>query len=361
VHLWDIAALRDIVRLAALVAALGIAFAHAELTLPVLAALVLGGVFHPLVTHAHQRWGWPRALGAGISLVCVTGAVAVVLAVGVPRMGQAVYNFAADIPRYVSAMPQSVSGPVQNAVDGLQGAAPSSLSEVVAWYRQAQGIVGVAASVTGTVVYALVIFVFCSALFVYWLAHLDRIDRIQRYLPRRWREPAWGLLSQFAQVLVGFVRGQLVVAAFTTTGFAVGFSVLGVPHALVPALVGGTLSFIPNGQASGWLLAMLLTGLDQIQGSGFDWLSVFLWPTCVYAVTQSLEAFVVTPWVQGSYTRLHPLAVLGALLAGAVMGGFLGVLIAIPAAACLKLVMLRIWGSDEAAPPPGRILSRSPR
>lgn len=354
VHLWDVALFRDGAKLALLAAAALLAWSLASLVLPVLAALVLAGVFHPLVSHAQRRWRWPRALGSTLSLLSLLGVLAGTLAVGVPRITTAVADFAADIPRYADALPASIRAPLEDLSPHFDQALPTSLGEAKALWTQARGLVGAAANVTGTVVYALVVLTFCAMVFAYGLTKLDRVGQLRHYLPEASRERFWALLERYSQILVGFVRGQLAVAGFTTTGFAIGFSVIGVPHALVVALIGGGLSFIPNGQASGWLLAMLLTGLEELSTSAFDWASVLLWPSCVYAVTQSLEAFVITPWVQGSFTRLHPLAVLGALLAGGTLGGVMGMLVAIPAAAGLKLMVTSVLGHTPESQRDGR-------
>jgi predicted PurR-regulated permease PerM len=119
--------------------------------------------------------------------------------------------------------------------------------------------------------------------------------------------------------------------------FAIGFSAVGVPHALVAALAGGAFSLIPNGQASGWILAVLFGVLER--GGEAAWVTTLLYPSIVYAISQSLEVFVITPLVQGSYARLHPLAVLAALIGGASVGGVFGILVAIPLTACAKIVL----------------------
>ena len=180
------------------------------------------------------------------------------------------------------------------------------------------------------------------AVFTYVLSDKRRVPSILPLFPANRRQLAAEVLGEVRDVLSGFARGQILVALFTTAGFLVGFSLVGVPHALVAALIGGVFSIIPNGQASGWLVAILLSALERDPAASFDWLSIVVLPTSVYAVTQSLETFVVTPLVQGSRTRLHPLAVLGALIAGGAVGGLAGVFLAIPAAACGRIIIARI-------------------
>jgi predicted PurR-regulated permease PerM len=75
------------------------------------------------------------------------------------------------------------------------------------------------------------------------------------------------------------------------------------------------------------------------RGFPIDWTVTVIYPTLVYAISQSLETFVITPLVQGSYTRMHPLAVLAALICGASVGGVFGILVAIPLMASGKIIL----------------------
>jgi len=110
------------------------------------------------------------------------------------------------------------------------------------------------------------------------------------------------------------------------------------------SLIGGAFSIIPYGQMSGFVLAVGAKLLDaQATGadfaSGAVWLDALLGPAIVYALMQSLQTFVVTPWVQGSHTRMHPLLVFASVVAGGSVGGLIGVFLAIPIAASGKILL----------------------
>ena len=60
----------------------------------------------------------------------------------------------------------------------------------------------------------------------------------------------------------------------------------------------------------------------------------------VFAVGQTLESFVLMPWLVGDRIGLHPVAVIFAIMAGGQLFGFLGVLLALPVAA-VSMVLLR--------------------
>ena len=129
--------------------------------------------------------------------------------------------------------------------------------------------------------------------------------------------------------LGGFVRGQTLSALVMAVLYGLGWSLVGLEFALVLGLIGGLMAYIPFvGALFTFLLAMLI-GLGQF---GLDVIPL-LKIAAVYAVVQGVEAAVLTPRLIGSHVRLHPVWVLFAIFAGGELMGFVGVLIAIPAAA----------------------------
>jgi predicted PurR-regulated permease PerM len=117
----------------------------------------------------------------------------------------------------------------------------------------------------------------------------------------------------------------------------VGYGSIGVPLALPIGVMAGLLSFIPYvGSLTALGTALLMTALDW-QG----WSQVF-WVLGVHAVIQGLEGFVITPKIMGDTVGISAIAVLLALVVGAELLGFTGVLLAVPAAAVVKILLQRI-------------------
>ena len=66
---------------------------------------------------------------------------------------------------------------------------------------------------------------------------------------------------------------------------------------------------------------------------------VILWPSVVFVLVQLIEGYGLTPLIAGKATNLGPVSILVAVLAGGAVGGVYGMLLAIPAAACIKIVI----------------------
>jgi predicted PurR-regulated permease PerM len=84
------------------------------------------------------------------------------------------------------------------------------------------------------------------------------------------------------------------------------------------------------------------------------WWMVLVLPWLVNFIAQSLEDYVLNPLIQGKATELHPVVIMLAVLAGGSLAGLYGMLLAVPVAACLKILLsaevlprLRQWAGAE--------------
>lgn len=170
-----------------------------------------------------------------------------------------------------------------------------------------------------------------------WPQLLARVDAL---IPRRWYGKTREIAGEIDAVLAQFMRGQVAVMLLMSVYYVLGLWLVGLEFALPIGIVSGLLVFIPYvGMAVGLGLATLVA-----VGQFNQWFDV-LWILLVFGAGQLLEGFVVTPRLVGDRIGLHPLAVIFALLAFGQLFGFVGVLLALPAAAVLLVCLrhLRAW------------------
>lgn len=179
------------------------------------------------------------------------------------------------------------------------------------------------------------------------------------YLPvsdSRFKDELVFVLRAINDYLIVFFRGQVLVALCDGVLYAIGFSLVGVPYAIVIGAVAAVVTIIP------FLGAIITCGaallLSVVQHG--DWQHPLL-VLAVFAVVQALEGYVIQPKIIGDRVGLHPVTIIIALMVGAtLLGGILGGLLAIPLTAALRVVMFRyVWkkpgpptrlGSKTAAP-----------
>jgi predicted PurR-regulated permease PerM len=123
--------------------------------------------------------------------------------------------------------------------------------------------------------------------------------------------------------------------------YSAGWALTGIRYWFILGLITGVLTIIPYASLIGWPLAILLKYLDGFtSGAGaFDLMTVVVWPSVAYLVVQFIESWLLTPWVQSQSMEMSAVTVLIVVFIGGALGGFYGLLLAIPIAACIKILL----------------------
>jgi len=161
------------------------------------------------------------------------------------------------------------------------------------------------------------------------------VARLEHYLPflkQPTRNDVVFLVREFVNIVVGFFRGQLVIAFLQGVLLAIGFSLVGLKYGLLLGFVLGFFNVIPYlGSILGWTIALPLAFFQR--GGGLPLLGAVV---VVLLLVQLIESYVLTPRIMGQRTGLHPMAIIFAVFFwGAALGGILGMILAIPLTAFL--------------------------
>ncbi len=160
------------------------------------------------------------------------------------------------------------------------------------------------------------------------VAHLDHL------LPRRIEPAVAHLARESNEVLGAFLRGQLMVMVSLGIIYSVGLWLADVQFALLIGMLAGLVSFVPY---LGFIVGVAVASAAVLFQTHelFDLLPVLL----VFGVGQAIEGMVLTPQLVGDRIGLHPVIVIFAVVAGAQLFGFGGMLLALPVAAVLAVVV----------------------
>ena len=320
---------------------------------PVFFAFLIAYMLDPLVDRIEQsrllrERSIGRAVGIAVLLLGVFAITAISLLVIFPMVYEEIASFVKRLPGLVARsraewepillgygleVPNSVGDAFEELHLDLQSVLTKGYTPATA---VAKWLLGGTASAVAAIVASLMIPVFAF----YLLYDFDAlVARAADLIPPRHRLEANGFFREVDEVLGQFFRGQFTVMATLAVLYSVGYGSIGVPLALPIGIMAGVLSFIPYlGSTLALGTALLMTALDW-QG----WTQV-LWVLGVHAIIQGLEGFVITPKIMGDTVGISAIAVLFALLVGAELLGFTGVLLAVPAAAVIKILIQRIDG-----------------
>lgn len=324
------------------VAAIGLLIARLEaLTTALLLAWFVAYALDPVLDRLEAR-RVPRAAGILVLLAGVFLGVALLGLLVVPSLaaqlrsaGRALPEYAATLqhhlvprleawlgrplPTETSALLADAAGAVRDAVPGLPATVAKGVARVFvnAW------------SLAGSLLGLTLIPVFAF----YLLLDFNGLGaRLADLTPYRVRPAAHRVLERCDQVLGAFVRGQLTVCAALAVIYAVGLSFTGIDMPWVVGLVSGALFIVPY---LGTLVGVVLGSALALLKFHDLWHLLAVW--AVFAGGQAIEGFLLTPRIVGNRVGLHPLAVLVAVLAGGELFGFVGVLLAVPGAAVLRV------------------------
>jgi predicted PurR-regulated permease PerM len=175
----------------------------------------------------------------------------------------------------------------------------------------------------------------------YFLSDGPAIRQEARLLfPQSWRARGARMLSDLDRVLDGYIRGQVIMCIIAWVAVTLGLWALRIPHAFTMGLIAGLTRAVPViGPLLGGIPIVLLCLFTTNVQTTLIVLSGFI-------AMHFIESKVLLPKVVGHEVDLHPVSVIVALLLGLEFFGFLGVFLAVPVAAVLK-ISLAEWHNSR--------------
>jgi predicted PurR-regulated permease PerM len=182
------------------------------------------------------------------------------------------------------------------------------------------------------------VIVLIPMLVLFMLFNADKnINVLISMFPSRHIETILSIIYEINTVFGRFIRGQLLEASFVGIMSIIFLSIIGVNFALIIGLVAGIANIIPYLGPFVGLFVALLVGIFQ-----FHTLGIVVKIVVAYAIIQFLDNNFVQPIVVGRNVNLGPVTMVFAMLAGAQIFGFLGIIFAVPIVAIIKTVFIMI-------------------
>ncbi|ENX21906.1 AI-2E family transporter [Acinetobacter vivianii] len=170
----------------------------------------------------------------------------------------------------------------------------------------------------------------------YFLLDWERmLQSLRRLIPRPYEASTLNIVRECHSVLGAFVKGQFLVMLLLGIVYAVGLQLIGLEIGLIIGMIAGLASIIPYLGFGVGIIAAVIATLFQF---GLDWTQLLL-VGVVFMIGQMVEGYILQPFLLGDKIGLSPVAVVFAVLAGAQLGGFLGMLIALPVAAVIVVLL----------------------
>lgn len=185
---------------------------------------------------------------------------------------------------------------------------------------------------------AIAVLVLAPVLAFYILIDLERFKANSLGItPPRHREETAFVAGEVSTAMGSFVRGQLLVSVIVGIASSLGMWLIDLPFWLIIGILAGFLNLIPFlGPVVGGALAALVALLNGD-------LSQAIWAVLIFVGIQQVDNHVITPLVQRARVNLSPLVIILALIIGGSVAGLLGVLVAVPMTAAIRIIVGHLW------------------
>lgn len=341
-----------------------------QLLVPVVLAVLLAYLLHPLVGRLTRRLRISRGLSVlivylvvGLLLAGITAGMGLAISQQVSGLVADLGQISAEIPALLDRLAtlRLTLGPwtIDLATVNLDPIL-ASLSSAVRPLLTGTG--AMVASAAGATASAVGIILAVMVLGYYMLLDFGTLDdSFLTMVPPAYQKDFRRLLDETGQVWHAFLRGQLILALVIGVVVAAVLGILGVRFALVLGLIAGLLEFVPIfGPALSGLIAVLVALFQGGNWWGLPpvWFGVVV--LGAFVLIQQVENNVLVPRIIGLSLNLHPLLVLLGAFAGGALGGVIGLLLAAPTVATLrlwigyvyrKIVGLETWPRPVLGPP----------
>ncbi|MFN2186936.1 MAG: AI-2E family transporter, partial [Anaerolineae bacterium] len=326
-----------------------------DLLPPVAIALVLAYLLKPVVDFAQRRIKLPRTLAVILVFLVLLLLFSIIPVTVVPYAVDQVRRLNVNLQELTDSLISFLSQPIQIldrtfSLQDLVGDLQTALQDLLQPF--ATQTITLLFNVASSLLWVLSVMVISF----YLVKDADRLRAfLDRIAPPGYTEELRHLREEINHVWKAFFRGQVLL------GFVIGIAVwiamwiVGLPNAGLMGLLAGLLEVIPTfGPILATIPALLIAffqGSTYLPMSNF-WFSVLV--LAIYTVIQQTENAYLVPRIMGRRLLLHPVIIFIGVLAGGILFGALGVLLAAPVIGTLRVLLKYVYAKllDEDPFPP---------
>ncbi len=318
-----------------------------QLIPPFVLALMVAYLLHPVVSRVERSLHVGRVVAVLLVYVTIILAMAGATTWIGFSISQQIIGLVQDLTQLSTQLPAELQGlshltlhvgpwVLDLSMVNLDPLVNSLASTLQPLLSQTGGLLATAVGATASTVGMLVLVLVMGYYLARDFGHLA--DHLLGLIPGPYREDFHKLLDQTGRVWQAFLRGQVILALAMGVSSAAVFAALGLRFSLGLGLIAGLMEFVPLfGPIIAGLLAVLVALFQPENWWGLAPIVYALVVLGGAVVLQQLENNILVPRIIGHSLNLHPLIVLLAALSGGILAGVLGILLAAPTVATLRM------------------------
>jgi predicted PurR-regulated permease PerM len=300
---------------------------------PFVLAAIFAYIFNPVVSFFSNKLKLPRTLSVVIIYLLL---ISVIISFAVV-FSQRIVGESAELQKDATLLTQTAKSQINTMPDWLR----PTVADILSTFEKSTNVSYPSLFSFFPQVFSrilsLIIFLFSA--FYFLQGGRKMVDKALNFIPHHYRFELDILLNKINSVLVGYLRGQLFLVFFVSLTLFIALTILGVKFSFILAIFSGFAEIVP---IIGPIVAATVGGIVAYLGGtsnfGLDPIQMVIAVIIIYFVIRQIEDYFVIPVVMGKITRLHPLVILFAVIAGEHTAGILGLILAVPIAGILLII-----------------------
>ncbi len=305
-----------------------------EILTPFVFAAIFAYIFNPVVNVLYKRLKIPRTLSVIVIYTLIIGVIISTVFVSYKRIIDESFQLQGQLAvitktakSQINTLPQWVRPTLHEAVSSIEKSINVSTPSVYSFVPE-----------IFSKIISFIIFLFAA--FYFLKEGGGMVDRLLNLVPNRYKIEVDILLKKINSILGSYLRGQIFLVILVSFVLFICLTIIGVKLALMLAIFSGVAEIVPIiGPILAAGVAAVVAYLGGTSNFGLDPLQTAVIVVIVYTVVRQIQDYLVNPQVMGRITRLHPLIILFAVIAGEHVAGITGLLLAVPIAGVLKLIV----------------------
>ncbi len=309
-------------------------YVQREILTPFIFAAIFAYIFNPVVNILHKRFKIPRTLSVIVIYTLIVGVIIGTIFVSYKRivdessqLKSQVTTITKTTKSQINTLPQWVRPTLNEAVTSIEKSINVSVPSIYSFVPQIFSRI-------------ITFIIFLFAAFYFLKEGGGMFDRLLNLVPNRYKIEVDILLKKINSILGSYLRGQIFLVILVSFILFISLTIIGVRYALILAIFSGFAEIVPIiGPILAATVAAVVAYMGGTSNFGLDPLQTAIIVVIAYTVVRQIQDYLINPHVMGRITKLHPLVILFAVIAGEHVAGITGLLLAVPIAGVLKIIV----------------------
>lgn len=301
--------------------------------IPFIIAAFITYLLHPVVERLHEN-NLPRWLAVLIIYILFFGGVGFALYKGIPAFIVQLRDLTESAPDFTNQYREWITLIQQQTATWPEGVQEQIDESIIAIENSLDNLLARVLDVLMGILNLVLLVAIIPFIAFYMLKDFDLMKKAAWYLtPKKWRQDGILFLRDVDKSLGSYIRGQLLVCVVIGSLSALLFWFIDMKYPLLLGFIVGITNIIPYfGPIIGAVPAVIIAATISLR--------MVIFSLIIIVVLQFIEGNILSPLIVGKSLHMHPLMIMLALIAGGEVGGIMGLILAVPILAVLKVSIL---------------------